>query len=97
MIADLDVIRTELGKQIENEERRTGVDDPANFAYSTVARAARERQRNLSTTIEDLAGRRARAAQELADIDSFFEALRNAGDLVGNGDVLVARQRNEAA
>ncbi|UOM33852.1 hypothetical protein [Acuticoccus sp. I52.16.1] len=75
MIADLEVIRVELGKQIEGEERRSGVADPANFAYSTVARAARERRRNLTTTIDDLTGRREAVEEELRDIDGFFDAL----------------------
>lgn len=78
MIDDLEIIRGELTKQIDNEERRTGVTDPQNFAYSTVARAARDRRNNLTNTIDDLSGRRAEAAGELAEIESFFEALRNA-------------------
>ncbi|WP_108658583.1 hypothetical protein [Acuticoccus kandeliae] len=82
MIADLEVIRVELGKQIEGEERRTGVNDPANFAYSTVARAARERRRNLSATIADMSERRARVVESLTEIDGFFDALSNAGDLI---------------
>jgi len=88
MIDDLDVIRGELAKQIDNEERRTGICDPDNFAYSTVARAARERRRNLDTTIGDLSDRRAQAAEELADIESFFEALRSAEGGDGELDVL---------
>ncbi|MEM8551262.1 MAG: hypothetical protein AAGF45_02710 [Pseudomonadota bacterium] len=80
MVGDLEIIRTELGKQIDLEERRTGVSDPANYAYSTVARAARERRDNLTTTIRDLNDRRAAANEQLAEIDSFFEALSNAAE-----------------
>ncbi|MEM0907915.1 MAG: hypothetical protein AAGJ94_11160 [Pseudomonadota bacterium] len=82
MIGDLEVIRTELGKQIDAEERRTGVSDPANFAYSTVARAARERRSNLTNTIDDLVERRTNALESLSEIDGFFSALNNAGELV---------------
>lgn len=82
MIGDLEVIRAELTKQIEAEERRTGVADMANYAYSTVARAARERRDNLSTSIADLSDRRAEARKTLDEIDGFFAALNNAGDLV---------------
>ena len=78
MIADLEVIRVELGKQIEGEERRSGVSDPNNYAYSTVARAARERRRNLTTTIDELNGRREAVIEELRDIDGFFDALGSA-------------------
>lgn len=81
MIADLDVIRVELGKQIEAEERRTSVADPANFAYSTVARAARDRRDNLTATLEELVGRRDKTREELKDIEGFFAALTNASDL----------------
>lgn len=77
MIADLEVIRTELGKQIANEENRTGIDDPANYAYSTVAKAARDRRMNLSATIDDLNERRKRAVDALQEIDGFFAALNN--------------------
>lgn len=80
MIGDLETIRIELGKQIEAEERRTGVIDPANFAYSTVARAARDRRANLTATIEDLSDRRERALEQLGELESFFEALANAGE-----------------
>lgn len=80
MIADLEVIRGELAKQIDNEERRTGVSDPANFAYSTVARAARDRRDNLTNSIADLTARRDLAAAELSAIEDFFEALRNAAE-----------------
>jgi type II secretory pathway component PulJ len=98
MIADLDVIRGELGKQIDNEERRTGISDPENYAYSTVARAARDRRRNLTTTIDDLSARRDRAQEELDEIDGFFEALRSAGEGQEGADELASyRQRHAAA
>ncbi len=82
MIGDLEVIRVELGKQIDVEERRTGVSDTANYAYSTVARAARERRANLTNTIDDLAARRDAALAALDEIDGFFTALANAGDMM---------------
>ncbi|RAH98890.1 hypothetical protein DLJ53_24985 [Acuticoccus sediminis] len=80
MIADLEVIRVELGKQIEGEERRSGVVDPENFAYSTVARAARDRRDNLTATIDDLSDRRAALVDQLRDIDGFFDALGAASE-----------------
>ncbi|WMS44739.1 hypothetical protein RDV64_10305 [Acuticoccus sp. MNP-M23] len=81
MIGDLEVIRIELGKQIDMEERRTGVADTANYAYSTVARAARERRANLTNTIDDLAARKDAALASLDDIDGFFTALANASEV----------------
>jgi flagellar protein FliJ len=94
MIADLEVIKVELGKQIEAEERRSGVADPTNYAYSTIARAARERRRNLSATIADLNERRSNAVSQLADIDGFFDALQNASDVL---EIEVKTPRTAAA
>lgn len=94
MIADLEVIRVELAKQIDGEERRSGVADPGNFAYSTVARAARERRRNLTATIADLSTRRNNAAETLAGLDGFFEALQNSGEMFEADE---ARPRSAAA
>lgn len=59
MIADFRRIADDLDRQIEAEERRTGVDDPAHFAYSTAARAARQRRDKLESSIADLEERRA--------------------------------------
>jgi len=97
MIADLEVIRGELAKQIETEEKRTGVADPENFAYSTVARAARDRRDNLTETLTDLSERRKQAAVELGDIESFFEGLRNAADGEAPGGAAATHSRSAAA
>lgn len=82
MIGDLETIRRELGKQIDNEEARTGVSDPDNFAYSTVARAARDRRTNLTATLDDLTERRDRALEQLSELESFFNALANSSDFM---------------
>jgi flagellar protein FliJ len=47
MIADLD-------REIANEEKRSGINDPAHFAYPTYARAAVGRRDNLRSSIADL-------------------------------------------
>lgn len=47
MVADLDM-------EIAAEHRRTGIDDEKHFAYSTFARAARQRRNNLQNSISDL-------------------------------------------
>ena len=47
MVADLDM-------EIAAEHRRTGIEDEKHFAYSTFARAARQRRANLQTSIKDL-------------------------------------------
>jgi hypothetical protein len=61
MVADLD-------HEIAAEHRRTGIDDEKHFAYSTFARAARQRRSNLQTSIADLNSQldTAKAALDLA-------------------------------
>ncbi len=81
MIGDLETIKAELTKQIEQEERRTNNDDPASVLYSTVARAARDRRENLSATLDDLTGRRERVVEAIGDLDGFFAALNSADNL----------------
>src|SRR5688500_17932135 len=47
MVGDLDI-------EIAAEHRRTGIEDDKHFAYSTFARAARQRRANLQASITDL-------------------------------------------
>ena len=61
MVGDLDI-------EIAAEHRRTGIDDEKHFAYSTFARAARQRRANLQASIDDLGSQldTAKAALDLA-------------------------------
>jgi flagellar FliJ protein len=54
MILDLEHIAADLARQIAAEEERTGIKDPAHFAYSTFAKAAGLRRSNLMTSVADL-------------------------------------------
>lgn len=54
MIAEFSRMAADLDREIANEEQRTGVGDPAHFAYSTYARAARTRRDNLHNSVEEL-------------------------------------------
>ncbi len=62
MVSDLDL-------EIAAEHRRTGIEDEKHFAYSTFARAARQRRANLQTSIDDLLSQRetAKGALDLAE------------------------------
>ncbi|MGZ5569457.1 MAG: hypothetical protein ACXWKG_20780 [Limisphaerales bacterium] len=53
-ICELDRAGSALETQIEIEESQTGVRDPADFAYSTFAKAARERRDRLRVTVQRL-------------------------------------------
>jgi hypothetical protein len=61
MISDLDL-------EIAAEQRRTGIEDEKHFAYSTFARAARQRRANLEASVAELSGQldTAKAALDLA-------------------------------
>ena len=54
MIRDFDGMAADLSRQIAAEEERTGIKDPAHFAYSTFAKAAAQRRSNLQTSVSDL-------------------------------------------
>jgi flagellar export protein FliJ len=54
MIADFEHMAVDLARQIAAEEERTGIKDPAHFAYSTFAKAASLRRANLQTSVADL-------------------------------------------
>jgi hypothetical protein len=54
MIVDFEHMALDLTRQIAAEEERTGLKDPAHFAYSTFAKAAAQRRANLQTSVADL-------------------------------------------
>ena len=68
MIEEFSRMVSDLDHEIAAEHRRTGIDDDKHFAYSTFARAARQRRSNLQTSVADLTGQldTAKAALDLA-------------------------------
>lgn len=54
MIADMDRMCIDLGRQIEAEETRSRIHDPDHFAYPTYAKAARERRINIQHSMDAL-------------------------------------------
>jgi flagellar protein FliJ len=77
MIADLDCTARLLESEIRAEEDRTGVRDPAHFAYSTCARAATERRDNLNRSADGLkdllTGAKAALAEALSGAEEAAE------------------------
>jgi flagellar protein FliJ len=67
MILDFEHMAVDLSRQIAAEEERTGVRDPAHFAYSTFAKAAALRRANLLTSVTDLRVKLDAARQEHED------------------------------
>jgi flagellar protein FliJ len=73
MIRDFQFMASDLDRQIQAEEDRTGVKDPAHFAYSTFAKSATQRRNNLRASAAELTVKlevaqkaRAEAAEQLA-------------------------------
>ena len=54
MIAEFGRMAGDLDREIENEEKRAGISDPAHFAYPTYAKAARTRRDNLLNSAAEL-------------------------------------------
>lgn len=68
MITDFDCTLTILENEVEAEENRTGIRDPAHFAYSILAKATIARRDNLKRTITDLKDQLALATVKLAGV-----------------------------
>jgi flagellar FliJ protein len=54
MIADFQRMSVDLEREIEIEQDRAGIDDPAHFAYPTYAKAAIQRRENLTRSADEL-------------------------------------------
>jgi flagellar protein FliJ len=54
MVREFESMAADLDRQIQSEEDRTGIKDPAHFHYSTFAQAATQRRANLKASVEDL-------------------------------------------
>ncbi|MDB5597800.1 MAG: flagellar export protein FliJ [Hyphomicrobiales bacterium] len=67
MIAEFSRMAADLDREIAVEESRSGVTDPAHFAYSTYARAARSRRDNLHQSTGELRGQVEEAKALLED------------------------------
>ncbi len=63
MIRDFETIAGDLDRQIQAEEDRTGIKDPAHFAYSTFAKSASARRDKLRASTDELKAK-LEAAQE---------------------------------
>jgi flagellar protein FliJ len=72
-MADFDRTATELEGWIKAEENRTGIQDPAHFAYSTFAIAMTERRDALKRSRETLMRSIGALERQLVDADVTLE------------------------
>jgi len=64
MIREFENMAADLDRQIRAEEERTGIKDPAHFAYSTFAKSASLRRDNLRTSADGLKAKLEAAQRE---------------------------------
>jgi hypothetical protein len=70
MISDLETVASDLDRQIQAEEDRTGVKEPSHFSYSTFAKSAGHRRDNLRASVAELRDKLAAAQRERDDVAS---------------------------
>lgn len=73
MIADFQRMTADLEREIQAEQERAGINDPAHFAYPTYAKAAIQRRQNLTRSADELRIQLDDARSALADA---FEELK---------------------
>lgn len=78
MIREFELVATDLERQIQAEEERTGVRDASHFAYSTFARSASQRRQNL---LASAAGLKARLDQAVRERDEFLEQMERVANV----------------
>jgi flagellar FliJ protein len=77
MIHEFEVMIADLDRQISNEEERTGIRDAKHFAYSTFAKAARQRRDNLQLSVDDLRDKLTIAVQERDEATESLDKAEN--------------------
>ncbi len=80
MVAEFSRMATDLDREIAAEEQRSGIADPAHFAYSTYARAARNRRDNLQQSAGEL---RQQLEEARANYQDSLEEVTRAQNLEG--------------
>jgi flagellar export protein FliJ len=80
MIRDFELMASDLSRQIAAEEERTGVKDPAHFAYSTFAKAAAQRRGNLLASVADLKAKLEAARRDHEEAAAELSKLEPADD-----------------
>jgi flagellar protein FliJ len=73
MIADFQRMAADLEREINNEQERAGINDPAHFAYPTYAKAAIQRRENLTRSTDEL---RAQLQEAKSALGEAFEELK---------------------
>ena len=92
MIAEFDRIASDLDREIQVEQDRAGIHDPAHYAYPTYAKAAMTRRDNLKRSADELKGQLGDAKAALGHA---FEELKKV-ELLDERDQLRERAAEDA-
>jgi flagellar protein FliJ len=92
MIAEFDRIANDLDREIQVEQDRAGIHDPAHYAYPTYAKAAMTRRDNLKRSADELKGQLDDAKASLGEA---FEELKKV-ELLDERDHLRERAVEDA-
>src|SRR6201991_3386799 len=75
MVAEFERMATDPGREIQVEQDRAGIHDPAHFAYPTYAKAAMQRRENLKRSVDDL---KVQLEDAKAALGEAFEEMKKA-------------------
>jgi flagellar FliJ protein len=92
MIAEFDRIASDLDREIQVEQDRAGIHDPAHYAYPTYAKATMARRDNLKRSADELKGQLDDAKASLGEA---FEELKKV-ELLDERDQLRERAAADA-
>jgi flagellar protein FliJ len=92
MIAEFDRIANDLDREVQVEQDRAGIHDPAHYAYPTYAKAAMTRRDNLKRSADELKGQLDDAKASLGEA---FEELKKV-ELLDERDQLRERAFEDA-
>jgi hypothetical protein len=73
MMAEFERMAKDLENQIQYEEKKSGITDPSHFAYSTFAKAARQRSDNLQVSIKELKAQQDTAEASVEELQEEFD------------------------
>jgi flagellar export protein FliJ len=92
MVAEFERMAADLDREIQAEQDRAGIHDPAHFAYPTYAKAAIQRRENLRRSAEELKGQLDEAKAALGEA---FEELKKV-ELLDERDQMRERNADDA-
>lgn len=92
MIHEFESMASDLDRQIAAEEARTGIKDPAHFAYSTFAKSASQRRDNLRASADGLKAKLEAAQRER---DEALEQVARADAPSTRAELRGGRRRGE--